>query len=150
MDVDKQLEQVLVPMVKPVLHFLKIHRKMVFENPAVVVQDVFGEGPETLNAVDVILGLPIHQTFGMGESMVLPQALERVVAPEGVGIVDRALSGLLPDDSHEFFRRSAEERLIMTHNTQINRTVPIFSKRKVVIRKEVARRRNLQSFTQAE
>ena len=41
-------------MIKPVLDLFKIHRKMIFGNPSVIVQDVFGKTPKSFNAVDVI------------------------------------------------------------------------------------------------
>ena len=42
-------------MIESILHLLKIHRKMILGNPAVIVQDMLGVAPETLNAVDMIV-----------------------------------------------------------------------------------------------
>ena len=103
MDINKEFKQVVPAMIKPVLHFFKIHGKVVFGNPSVVVQDMLGKTPESLNAVDVILGTPIDQNLTVVNGVVLAQTLERIIAPEGVGVVDRPFPSLLPDDSHQFF-----------------------------------------------
>ena len=101
MNVNKQLEQILVAVIKPILHFLKIHRKVIFGNPPVVVQDMFSKTPKSLNAVDVVSGPAINQLSTMREGVVFTQTLERIVTPEGIGVVDRALSRFLPDDGHQ-------------------------------------------------
>ena len=44
----------------------------------------------------------IGQGFGVVQAVVLAPAFERVVAAEGVRVVDRALSRMLPDVGHEF------------------------------------------------
>jgi len=46
MDINNQLKQVLPPVIKAVLHFLKIHGKVIFGNPSVIVQDMLGKRPE--------------------------------------------------------------------------------------------------------
>ena len=63
-------------MVETILHFLKIHRKMIFGNTAIVVQDMLGKTPKTLNAVDMIPGLFVHQCFRMIHGAVLAQPLQ--------------------------------------------------------------------------
>ena len=88
-------------MIESVLHFLKIHRKMIFGNPAVVVQNMFRKTPKTLNAVDMIFRLSINEHFGMVHTVMLPETLQRVVAPKRVRVVDRAFSRFLPDDRHQ-------------------------------------------------
>jgi len=50
----KQFKKVLIPMVKSILHLFKIHRKVIFGNPSIIVQNVFDKRPESLNAVNVI------------------------------------------------------------------------------------------------
>lgn len=103
MDVDKQLEQIIVSVIESVFHLFKIHRKMIFGNHAVIAEDMLGKRPESLNAVDMIFGSSVHQVFGVIgviDGQVFAQSLERVVAPKSVGAVDRALSDLLPDNSH--------------------------------------------------
>lgn len=103
MNANKQLKQILFPMVKSVLHFLKIHGKMVFGNTSVVVQNMFGKTPESLNAVNVVFSAPVNESFTMTDGMVFAQSFEGIVAPEGVGVVDRSLSCLLLNDSHKLF-----------------------------------------------
>ncbi len=90
-------------MVEPVFHFLKIHRKVIFGNPPVIVQNMLRKAPESLDAVDMVLGSPINQGLAMADGMVLAQPLERVVASEGIRVVDGTLPGLLPDDGHQLF-----------------------------------------------
>ena len=59
--------------------------------------------PKTLDAVDMISGTLVDQSFDVAHGMVLAQPFERVVTSEGVGIVDRPLSGFLSYDGHELF-----------------------------------------------
>ena len=100
-DVEEQLEQILSAMVESVLDLFQIHGEMVLGNATVIVQDMLGKTPEPLNPVDMVLAA-IGQCLGMVQAMVLAPAFQRVVAPEGVGVVDRALPRVLPDVSHQF------------------------------------------------
>ena len=88
-------------MVEPVLDLFKIHRKMIFGNPAIIVQNMLRKTPKTLDTVDVVLRASVNQRFTMVERVMLAQAFQRVVAFEGVGVVYRAFPGFLPDDGHE-------------------------------------------------
>ena len=90
-------------MVESVLHFFKIHGKMIFGNTPIIVQDMLCKTPESLNTVNVVLGLFVDHPFGVVDRVVFPQAFEGVVAPEFVGVVDRSLPGFLPDDSQQLF-----------------------------------------------
>ena len=90
-------------MIESVLHLFKIHRKMIFGNASVVVQNMLRKTPEPLNAVNVIPGSSVYQRLFMRDGMVLAESLEGVVASEGVGVVDRTLSGFLSDNGHKFF-----------------------------------------------
>jgi len=74
---------------------------MVFGNPAVIVQNMFGKTPKSFNAVDMVLSA-IGKGLAVIQAVVFAQPLQRVVASEGVDVVDRALSRFLPNDSHEF------------------------------------------------
>ena len=56
--------------------------------------------PESFNAVDMILAM-IGQGLRVIQTMVLAPATKGVVAPEGVGVIDRPLSGVFPDMGHE-------------------------------------------------
>lgn len=119
MDTYKQFEQVLSPVVESILHFLKIHRKVIFGNSPVVVEDMLGKAPESLDAVDVVLGSPIHQGLAVAHRMVLAQSLEGVVAPEGVRVVDRTLPSLLSDNGHQLLLAH------MLHNPRIDHAIAL-------------------------
>ena len=94
-------------MIKSVLHLLKIHRKVILGNTAIVVQNMFGKTPKTLDAVDVILGFRIDHVFRMINLVMFAQTLQGVVAAEGVGVIDRALPGFLADNGHEVIGRDS-------------------------------------------
>ena len=90
-------------MIKAILHFLKIHRKMILGNTAVVVQDMLGKTPKSFDAVNVIFRSFVDQCFRMIHLMMLSQALERIVASKRVRVVDRSLPRFLSNDRHKFF-----------------------------------------------
>ena len=90
-------------MIVPILHLLKIHREMILGNPAVVVQDMLGIAPESLNAVDVVAVL-VGEGFGVVEPVMLAEALEGIVAPKGIRVVDRSFPCTTLDMPHEFCR----------------------------------------------
>ena len=92
-------------MVEAVLHFLKIHRKMIFGNPAIIVQNMLRKTPKTLNTVDMVLGFLVDQRFRVVDGEVLPQPFQGIVASEGVGVVDRSFPGFLSDNGHELLFR---------------------------------------------
>lgn len=106
-------------MIKTILHLFKIHRKVVLGNAAVVVQDMLCETPESLNAVDVVFGLPIDERLHVTHCVMLAQPLERVVASEGIGIVDRAFASLLPYDRHQFVFR------YMLNHPRVDPAIPL-------------------------
>ena len=87
-------------MIESVFHLFKIHREVVFGNTPIVVQDMLGVTPKSLNAVNVILAA-VGKCFAMVQPMVLPQPFHGVVTAEGVGVVHRALSGMLSDMTHQ-------------------------------------------------
>jgi|SRR3989344_1132774 len=94
-------------MIKSILHFLKIHGKMIFGNTSVIVQDMLGKTPKSLNAVNVILGSLVDHVFRMINLVMFAPALERIVASKLVCVVDRTLSSLFPDNLHEFIGRDS-------------------------------------------
>ena len=105
-DVNKQFEQIVLAVVVSVLHFFKIHGKVVFGNSPVIVQDVLRKTPKPLDAVDVIFGAFVNHVFGMLHRMMFAQPLQRIVAPEFVRVVYRSLPGFLSDDVHQFISRN--------------------------------------------
>jgi len=62
---------------------------------------MFSKAPETFDAVDMIFRPFVDHVFRVIDGMMFPQTLQRIVALESVGIVDRPLSCLLTDDGHE-------------------------------------------------
>src|SRR3989344_2716626 len=94
-----------VPVVEPVLDLFKIHRKMIFGNPPIIVKNMLRKTPESLNAVNVVFRLLVDHAFRVIDGKMLPQPLQGVVAFERIGVVDRALSRFLPDDRHKVIRR---------------------------------------------
>jgi hypothetical protein len=42
-------------MIKTILHLFKIHRKVIFGNPTIIIQNMLGVTPKSINAVDVVL-----------------------------------------------------------------------------------------------
>jgi len=89
-------------MIESIFHLFKIHRKMVFGNPSVIVQNMFRKTPESFNAVNMIFGPRVNQSFRVTHRMMLPQTFERVIAPERVCVVDSSFPRFLADDGHEF------------------------------------------------
>src|SRR3989338_8747628 len=92
-------------MIEPVFHLFKIHRKMIFGNSPVIVQNMFGKTPKPLDAVNVILGAFVDHTFVVRNGVMLAETFQGIVASELVGVVDRSFSRFLPDDIHQFFGR---------------------------------------------
>jgi len=88
-------------MIESVLHFLKIHRKMIFGNPPVVVQNMLRKTPKSFNAIDVILAA-VSKRFAVVQAMMLAQPFQRVVASKRVCVIDGSFSRFLLDDRHEF------------------------------------------------
>ena len=91
-------------MVESVLHFFKIHREMILGNPAVVVEDMLGVAPESLNAVDMVFGLSVDHTLCVTDRMMLAEPLQGIVASEGIRVVDRSLPCASLDMGHELSR----------------------------------------------
>jgi len=88
-------------MIKTIFHFFKIHRKMIFGNPSIIIQDMFGVTPESFNAVDMVLAA-IGKGFAVIQAMMLPQPFQGIVTAEGIRVIDRPFSRMLPDMSHQF------------------------------------------------
>ncbi len=68
---------------------------MVPRNTSVVVQNMFSITPKTLNAVNVVLGSFINKLLGVINHQMFTKALQGLIAPKGVRIVDRALAGMV-------------------------------------------------------
>src|SRR3989338_4184268 len=88
-------------MIETIFHFFKIHRKMILGNPSVIVQDMFRKTPKSFNTVNVILAF-VGERLAVIQSVMLPQPFQGIVTAEGVCIIDRPLSRMLSDMSHQF------------------------------------------------
>jgi|SRR3989344_446572 len=106
-------------MIASILHLLKIHRKMILGNTSIVIEDMFGKGPETLDAIYVILGLLADHGFGVIDCEMFAQSFQRIVTAEGVGVVDRAFPRFLSNDRHEFLLGH------MLHNPRVDLSIPL-------------------------
>ena len=89
-------------MIKAVLHFFKIHWKVIFGNAAVIVQHMLCKTPKTLNAVNMILA-SVGKRLAVVQFVVLAEAMQRVVTAKSIGVIHRALSGMFSDMRHQFF-----------------------------------------------
>ena len=98
-DGKKLFEEILVSMIKPKLYLFKIHRKMIFGNSPVIIQNMLSITPEALNAVDMI-AFAIRKCFTMIKAMMFTQAFKGIVAPEGIRVVNRPFACPLPDMRH--------------------------------------------------
>ena len=106
-------------MIKSVLHLFKIHRKVILGNTSIIVQDMFGKTPKSFDAVDMILGSFVDHSLRVVYRMVLPESLQRIVASEGVRIIDRSFSCFLSNDRHKFIFGH------MLHNPRIDPSVAL-------------------------
>lgn len=105
-------------MIKSVLHFFKIHRKVILGNPPVIVQNMFCKTPKTLDAVDVIFPSK-GKRLRVVDSMVFTESFERVVTLERVRVIDRTLSRFLPYYGHQLIFRD------MLHNPRVDPSIAL-------------------------
>ena len=78
---------------------------MVPRNTSVVVQNMFSITPKTLNAVNMVFGSFIDKLFGVINHQMLTKALQGLIAPKGVRIVDRTLAGMVLNMGQKGLRR---------------------------------------------
>ena len=78
---------------------------MVPRNTLVVVQNMFSITPKTLNAVNVVLGSFIDKLLGVINHQMLTKALQGLIAPKGIRIVDRTLTGMVLNMGQKGLRR---------------------------------------------
>src|SRR3989338_2788039 len=95
-------------MIETIFHFFKIHRKMIFGNPAIIVQDMFRKTPKSFpangmyhNTVNVILAF-VGERLAVIQTVMFPKPFQGIVTAEGVCIIDQPLSRMLSDMSHQF------------------------------------------------
>ena len=103
-DTHKLFKQIFVSMIVTEFHFFKIHRKMIFGNSAVIVQNMFRITPKSFNAINMILAV-VGKRFAVVQSVVFAQTLQGVVAAESIGVVHRPLSRVGLDMGHQFVGR---------------------------------------------
>ena len=78
---------------------------MVPRNTLVVVQNMFSITPKTLNAINVVLGSFIDKLLGVINHQMLTKALQGLIAPKGIRIVDRTLTGMVLNMGQKGLRR---------------------------------------------
>ena len=78
---------------------------MVPRNTSVVVQNMFSITPKTLDAVNMVLGSFIDKFLGVIDHQMLTKALQRLIAPKGIRIVNRALASMVLDMGQKGLRR---------------------------------------------
>jgi hypothetical protein len=61
-------------MIESVLRLFKIHRKVIFGNSTVIIQNMLRKTPKPLDAVDMILAA-IHECFAVVQTMMFAPAL---------------------------------------------------------------------------
>jgi hypothetical protein len=66
---------------------------------------MFSITPKTLNAVNVVLGSFIDKLLGVINYQMFTKALQRLIAPKGVRIVDRTLAGMVLNMGQKGLRR---------------------------------------------
>ena len=92
---------------------------MIFGNSTIIVKNMLGKTPKTLNAVNVISGAFVDQMFFVSDGVMFAQALQGIVASKLVCKIYRALSGFLANNGHQLFSRNT------LHNTGINPAIAL-------------------------
>src|SRR3989344_4204196 len=98
-------------MIKTILHFFKVHRKVIFGNTSIVVEDMFGVTPKSLNTVDMVLTM-VSKGLAVVQPMVLTNPFQGVIASKGVGVIDRSFPSMLSDMSHQFIAVTCSTTLV--------------------------------------
>ena len=93
-------------MIKTILHLFKIHRKMIFGNPSIIVHDMLGITPKSLNAIDVIMAA-MSKGAAVIKAMMFAPTFKRVVAPKSISLIHRSLTSMLLDMGHQLIGRHA-------------------------------------------
>ena len=78
---------------------------MVPRNPSVVVQNMFSITPKTLQALNGVLGNIRDKLLGVINHQMLNTALQGLIAPKGIRIVDRTLTGMVLNMGQKGLRR---------------------------------------------
>ena len=66
---------------------------------------MFSITPKPLDAVNMVLGSFVDKLFGVINHQMLTKALQGLIAPKGVGKVNRALAGMVLDMGQKGLRR---------------------------------------------
>lgn len=78
---------------------------MVPRNTSVVVQNMFSITPKTLDAVNMVICSFIGKLLGVINYQMFTKALQGLIAPIGVRIVDRTLTGMVLNMGQKGLRR---------------------------------------------
>lgn len=101
----EELEEVLLAMVEPILNFLQIHRKMIFRDASIIVENVLSKRPEPFDPVDVVLRPTLNETLGMVDGVMVAIASQRLIASKSLRVVDGTFAGGGLNVGHEGIRR---------------------------------------------
>ena len=105
-------------MIESVLHFFKVHRKVIFGNPPIIVENMFGKTPKPFNAIDVISAAK-GKGFAVIQPVMLAPSFQRIVTAECVGVIDGSFSRLLSDDGHKLLFAH------LFHNASVYPPIPL-------------------------
>ena len=98
-------------MVEPLFNFLQIHRKMIFRDAAIIVENVLGKRPKPFDPVDVVLRSAIHEILGMVDGVMFALASPRSIASKRIRVGDGTFAGSGLNVSHEGVRRHVFDHL---------------------------------------
>ncbi len=75
---------------------------MIFGNTTILIENMVRILPKSFDPVNVLAGLsPTHECLRMIDRMMFPIPFQGLVAPKGIGVIDRPLQGFRLDMSHE-------------------------------------------------
>src|SRR5450759_1921328 len=106
-------------MIVTVFDFFQIHWKMIPRYASIIVQNVFSITPKSFNAVDVVFGFFINKVIGVIHYQMFTKSLQRLIPTKRIGVVDRSLTGMRLDMSHQSLSR---DRL---HDFGVNPSIPL-------------------------
>src|SRR5450759_3483457 len=92
-------------MIVTVFNFLQIHGKVIPRYAAIVVQNMFSITPKSFNAIDVVFGFFINKVFGVIDYQMFTKSLQRLIPTKRIGVIDRTLTGMRLDMSHQSLSR---------------------------------------------
>src|SRR5450759_94706 len=92
-------------MIVTVFDFFQIHWEMIPRYASIVVQNMFSITPKSFDAVDMVFGFFINKVFGVIDYQMFTKSLQRLIPTKRIGVVDRTLTGMRLDMSHQSLSR---------------------------------------------